>query len=339
MNPGGENSNLSQHATTDVEQLLAKVAIEEAEHAARVAAANAVAPVEETIQPYDFRNPMLLSPRELRKLRAHQDDFLNSLASRLSMHLRLEFTLKLAELKTVAYAKLAESWANPSHLTLFKMEPLRGVSIIEIQPQLATCMVDRLMGGSGAPQENAGEMSEIERALLEQNVQLILEEWCSHWTKFKPLKSVILGYENNGRFIQTATPDTIMLVLSLEAKLGETHGLIQIGFPYATVEPLIRQVSQGGETVIAPASQPATPAAVKWNAMFNDVCIPVIAEWQGLEMTAGDILALKIGDVLPITAEVAQQVTVRIESIPQFHGRPGTIANKWAVELTEVIKL
>jgi flagellar motor switch protein FliM len=182
------------------------------------------------------------------------------------------------------------------------------------------------------------EMSEIERALLEQTVQLILEEWCSHWTRTKQLKPVILGYESNGRFIQTASPETTMLVLSLDAKLGECAGQIQIGFPYVTVEPLIRQLSQGAETIATSAPQPSTASsACKWNASFDDVTIPVIAEWQGLEMTAREILALKIGDVLPMNSACAQQVSVRLESIPKFHGRPGTIAGQWAVELTQVI--
>jgi flagellar motor switch protein FliM len=339
MNPGSESPDPSPaHDHTDVEQLLAKVAKEEAAHAARQAAPPPQVAGSDAVQPYDFRNPMLLSPRELRKLRLHQDEFIKSLASRLSLHLRLEFSLKLTGLQTIVYSKLVESWANPSHLTLFKMEPLRGVSILEIQPQLGFSMVDRLMGGSGLAQETVAEMSEIERALLEQTVQLVLEEWCSHWTRAKQLKPVILGYENNGRFIQTASPETTMLVLSLDAKLGECAGQIQIGFPYATVEPLIRQLSQGAETAATPAPQSAAaPAACKWNASFDDVTIPVIAEWQGLEMTAREILALKIGDVLPMNSACAQQVSVRLESIPKFNGRPGTIAGQWAVELTQVI--
>ena len=47
--------------------------------------------------------------------------------------------------------------------------------------------------------------------------------------------------------------------------------------------------------------------------------------------------ALKIGDVLPMNSACAQQVSVRLESIPKFNGRPGTIAGQWAVELTQVI--
>ena len=72
------------------------------------------------------------------------------------------------------------------------------------------------MGGPGQPPDSIREMSEIENALLDQAVQLILGEWCSHWTKSKELKPVLLGFETNGKFIQqTAPPETVMLVITL----------------------------------------------------------------------------------------------------------------------------
>jgi flagellar motor switch protein FliM len=290
-----------------------------------------------TIQPFDFRNRMLLAPGELRKLRLHQEEFANALAARLSLYLRLEFSLKLTGLQTVAYGKLARSWSNPSHLTLFKIEPLRGVSILEIPPPLGLSIVDRLMGGPGNAPDSAREMSEIENALLDQAVQLILGEWCIHWSKMKELKPVLLGCETNGKFIQTALPETMMLVVAMEGRIGNCVQQIQIGFPYSSLEILIRQLTKGADTAADAPSPPLPKAACKWNPCFDDVRIPLVAEWQGIELTAREILALKVGDVLPINGQCAQQVKVRLADHPKFNGRLGTVAGNWAVELTQVI--
>ncbi len=79
----------------------------------------------------------------------------------------------------------------------------------------------------------------------------------------------------------------------------------------------------------------ATRAAkVKWNDEFNDVPVPVIVEWEGLKLSAGDITRLKPGDVLMLDGDCAAQVQLRLSHIPKFIGRPGTRAGKWAVELT-----
>jgi flagellar motor switch protein FliM len=339
MSPDSEPPNPSGDASNaEVEQLLASVAKHEADTA--MLAKNPVPPPpKDAVQPYDFRNPMLLSPRELRKLRSHQQEFVSSLAARLSQHLRLEFILKLTGLQTISYQNLVDSWASPSHLALFKIEPLRGVSILEIPPRLGSCIVDRLMGGPGKVPAAPQEMSEIEKALLEQIVQLILAEWCGQWSRLRELKPVLLGYESNGRFVQTAPPETTMLLLSMEAGIGEFVEKIQIGFPYSALEPLIRKLSQGAaEAAMDAAIQPGARTAPKWNPSFDNVDLPVTAEWHGLEMTAREMLALKVGDVLRIDPQSVQQVTVRLAEVPKFTGRPGMLSGNWAVELTQVIK-
>lgn len=294
---------------------------------------------EKIVKVYDFRSPPLLSAGELRKLRGHQEDFARSASTRLSLHLRLDFTLKVTSVNTINYQNLAASWGRPSHLTLFKTEPLRGISTVEISSQLGLSMVDRLMGGPGHAPPADQAASEIEKALLEQSVQLLLEEWCDHWSSVMELKPVILGYESNDGFIPTTPPETMMLVVAMEANFGECIGRIQIGLPCTAVDPILRVFFKSAipmATVPAPAPIRAA-AGWKWNRCFDDVCVPVTAEWDGLEMTARQILELKVGDVLPLDSPHAQQINVRVADMIKFQGRPGTLAGQWAVELTQVI--
>jgi flagellar motor switch protein FliM len=271
----------------------------------------------------------------------HQEEFANSLASRLSLHLRLDFLLKLSSLQTVAYGKLAQGWQNPTHLTLFKVEPLRGISVLEIPLPLGFSIVDRLMGGPGESADSDREISEIENALLDQAIQLILGEWCSHWTKMKELKPALLGFETNGKFVQAAVPETIMLVIALDAQIGNCTGQIQIAFPYNSLEGMIRELNRSIDAPPVTEATPATAAvkqATKWNPCFDDVCIPAVAELHGIEMSARDVLALKIGDVLKITGKDALNVKLRLADAPKFNGRLGSLDGNWAVELTEIIK-
>jgi flagellar motor switch protein FliM len=338
MNPGDEIHDPAEALSSfEVESVLAAVANPEEASVAVETAKPAGEPEKKIIQPYDFRNRMLLTPGELRKLRLHQEEFANALAARISVYLRLDFSLKLTGLQTVAYGKLAQSWSNPSHLTLFKIEPLRGVSVLEIPPLLGLSIVDRLLGGPGQAPDSIREMSEIENALLDQAIQIILGQWCSHWSKVKELKPVLLGCETNGKFIQTALPETMMLVIAMAGRIGACVEQIQIGFPYSSLETLIRQVTRGADTVADAPSQPASKATCKWNPCFDDVRIPLVAEWEGIELTARDVLALRVGDVLQINGQCAQQVKVRLADHPKFNGRLGTVGGNWAVELVQAI--
>src|SRR5690349_7523956 len=101
------------------------------------------------IETYDFRNPVFLTEVELRRLRLLQEDSIRYLTARLSLFLRMEFALKMAKLTTLTYQKFTDGLPNPTHLCLFKAEPLLGVGILDINPRLALTLVDRMLGGRG----------------------------------------------------------------------------------------------------------------------------------------------------------------------------------------------
>jgi flagellar motor switch protein FliM len=287
-----------------------------------------------SIRGHDFRQSGFLAPSELRRIRLRHEQFIRSLAARLAIFLRLEFTVQLAKVQIIGYQKFTESLPNPTHITLFKMDPLKGVGLLVIPPRLGLTLVDRLLGGPGAMPDASRELSEIEIALLDQVANLLLTEWSIHWPEMRDLRASLIGHENNSRFLQTAAPDTAMLILTLDAGINGQLEPIQLAFPYATVEPLMRLLSPPlPETEGAPAPS-TTP---KWNSQFDEVKVAITAEWQGLQMSAGDITRLHAGDVVMLETQCAAQVHLRFGRVPKFVGRPGTSAGKWAVQLTNTI--
>lgn len=317
----------------DVERLLAQVAEQETTTVVHKATGETDTKKHEQIQPYDFRQPSFLTATELRRLRLRHEDFISSLAARLSIFLRLEFGLQMSKLQTLSYQKFIDSMANPTVLTLFKLEPLRGVCLLDVHPRLGMTIVDRLLGGPAHSVNASRDMTDIETSLLDRAVQVILNEWCSQWRAMRELRPVLLGHETNGRFLQTSSPDAMMLALGMEARLGDCVEQIQIGFPLFTLEPLLRQMAEGMRE--HDTATPATPAATpKWNPELDDIPITVTAEWEGLELTARELGNLQPGDVLMLDSRCANEVQVRLGGATKFTGRPGTRNQAWAVELT-----
>ena len=285
------------------------------------------------VREHDFRQSGFLTPSELRRIRQRHEQFIRSLASRLAMFLRLEFGVKLARVQIIAYQKFTASLPAQTHTTLFKTDPLKGVGLLVISPRLALGLVDRLLGGPGQMPQAGRDLSDIEVALTDQIATLLLSEWCTHWPEMRDLKATLLGHENNSRFLQTAPPDTAMLIFTLEAGLGDQMEAVQMAFPYATVEPLMRMLSPA-----PPESEPPPPQApLNWNREFDEMRVTASVEWEGLKITAGQVTRLKPGDVLMIAPGCANQAQVRLSQVPKFFGRPGTCGGKWAIQLTEPI--
>lgn len=288
------------------------------------------------IRGHDFRQSGFLAASELRRIRQRHEQFIRSLAARLAILLRLEFSLQLAKVQIVSYEKFTQNLPGPTHITLFKTEPLKGVGLLVMPPKLCLTFVDRLLGGPGLTSEANRELTEIEVALNEQVVTLILNEWCTHWPEMRDLCPSLLGHESNSHFLQTSHPETAMLILTMEGGLGEQREPIQMVFPYTTVEPLMRQLVP---SLPESESAPARSAKLQWKMEFDDVKVPLMAEWRGLKMSAGEISRLKPGDVVKLDPACAAQVQIRLNRVPKFTGRPGTADGKWAVQLTAAINL
>lgn len=322
---------------SEVERLLAQVAAQESQTTIVKSAGETETRPRDSIQAYDFRHPVFLTANELRRLRVEHEEIIHRLGALLSIYLRVEFGLQMSKLQTMPYHKFTESIANPAHLVLFKVEPLRGICVLDMNVRLALTIVDRLMGGAGHSVSQDRELSEIEGALLDQVIQIFITEWCHHWQDLKELTSVTLGHESNGMFLQTAHSDTIMLVLTMEARMGDCLEQVQLAFPFATLEPLIRQLNQKLRAD-APGAEAAAAQKPRWNPEFESMNVPVTAEWPSLEMTARDLANLKVGDVLPLDAEIVNAVRLRLSTNPKFIGRLGTQDGKWAIEITRPIK-
>lgn len=273
----------------------------------------------------------------MRRMRLRHEEFVRALSARLSLYLRMEFTLQLGKMHTMPYRAFTSTLPDPTHLTLFRVEPLPGICVVDVPSRLALTIVDRLLGGPAQALTTDHTPSEIELALLSQAVQVILSEWASFWSGSQELRAVILGYENNGRFLRTAPHDTVMLLLQLDARLGDCSESLQLAFPHYTIEPLVLRLGQAGEK--SPTGVPAVRTEkVAWNPRFADVPVTVTAEWEGVELTARELANLKIGDVVPLEKTCAEEVRIRLADVPRFQGRLGSSGDQLAVELLGPLK-
>lgn len=292
---------------------------------------------QDTIQTYDFRQPAFLAAAELRKLRLHHEGFIRSLAARLSIYLRLEVGLQMSGLQTIRYRKFVDSLPAPTHITLFKVQPLRGTCFIDMPPRLALTVADRLLGGPAHSVDANRDLTDIEVALVDQITQIILSEWSNHWVHLKDLRPEIISHESNAHYLQTAPLEDVMLVLSVEARIGDCVERFHCAFPYYTIEPLVRQLS-ADIAAGAKEGQDRAPALTRWNKSFNDVRIPITVLWGDIELDARTVANLEPGKVLTLDKKATERVQVRLAKIPKFLAQLGTRDTKWAVKLTDVIR-
>jgi len=288
------------------------------------------------IENYDFRNPVFLTEVELRRLRLLHEDFIRYLSARLSLFLRMECSLKMAKLTTLSYSKFTEGLPSPTHLVLFKAEPLMGVGILDINPRLALTIADRMLGGRGHSVKAERFLTEIEVGLIEDIIIILLEEWCAQWKQEQELHPQLIGHESNGRFLQTSPKDAVILALTLEANFGDCAEQIQIGVPYYTIEPLVKAM-QARRAKDATVNNEVVDRKAEWQPIYEKVNIPVRAEWDAFELTLREIVSLKVGDVIEMSPEVLDKTRVLLNGNAKFMGSVGLDSDRVAIKLSKRI--
>ncbi|PAW67740.1 MAG: flagellar motor switch protein FliM [Opitutia bacterium Tous-C1TDCM] len=316
---------------SEIDKILAQTAEAQVKKGGGVLGASSASAAALKIEPYDFRNPAFLSEAELRRLRLIHEDFIRYLSARLSLYLRMEFGLKMAKLTTVTYSKFTDSLPSPTHISLFKVEPLVGVGILDINPRLALTIADRLLGGRGHSVKAERYLTEIEIALIEDVIVILLEEWAAQWKGEQDLRPGIIGHENNGRFLQTSPRDAIMLAMSLECNFGDCSEQIQIGVPYYTIEPVVKRMQARRQKDTAVTQ---TVKRAEWQPSYDGIKIPVRAEWDAFQLTVREIASLRVGDVIEMPAAICSETRVLLNGSAKFAGTVGLDTDRVAIQIT-----
>jgi flagellar motor switch protein FliM len=295
---------------SEIEQLLAGMG-------AGDAAANGPSPANESDQSeynflrrHEFPKLSLFPPTELRQLRERHEEFITSLAARLSAHLRMEVRLQMSGMEAIPFQRFADALSDPTYLTLLKLEPLRGIALLDMPPRLALCIVDREMGGTGRMAEEAGQLLEVRQA--------------------------ILGTETNSRFLRTSTPTTCTLVVAVEVRIGEVVEQMQFAFPHSLIEPLLCKLnSKINATDKQEAAAKSSPSS--WNALYDNLDVELRAVLPEIELPVEQLSALKPGDILPLPPEFMHRVRLLVSNYPGFVGNLGTAQQRRAVRIEKQI--
>ena len=283
-----------------------------------------------------FPQLAFFSAGELRNLRTRCQSFVSSLAARLSVHVRLECALQMTRLETVRFHSVVAALSQPAFLTLFKVEPMEGVCLLDIPARLGLVIVDRELGGPAVCQDEIRDLTEIEAKLAAKLVHLMLAEWCNIWAGTLPMRPLLLRHETSGRYLNLCPPDTMFVSLSMEARIAQTVETIQFAFPQSIMEPLIAKLDSGFQNGQKPrAAQPG--AGARWNPALNDVCIDIRARWRGLEITARQLADLKPGVLLRLRPAATSRVEISLDGQPKFAGQLGTSGRQLAVKIVETL--
>lgn len=289
------------------------------------------------VKAYDFRRPDKFSKEQLRALQVLHETFARFAGSALSAYLRTHVQMHLARVAQSTYDEFVEQVPTSSIVGAFSMEPLPGRSCMEMDLPFAFALIDRLLGGSGQVREWTGDITDIELTLLHGLMGNVLSHLRDAWANLETITPKVESVVLSAQSVQAAFPGDVVLLVDLEARLGETEGKLTLCFPYSTLEPIIPRLS--AELWLTGARQGRSDERLeKVRHQVERASILLVVQLGTAEVELKDLLDLKPGDIICLDRSEWGQVEVLVGGRPKFLGRPGTIHGQRGVEITSTIE-
>jgi flagellar motor switch protein FliM len=303
----------------------------------RVSATSAKATkMRKRIREYDFKRPNRFSNEQIRTLEMMHENFARLLSTFLSAHLRTVVEVKLLSVQELSYGEFIGSVLNPTVMVLVSVEELKGQMLFEINPILAFNLLDRLLGGKGGGKEEYRALTEIEVTIIKRLFGQVINKLSEAWIYVFSLVGNIERLETNPLFVHMVAENEMVALVSLEIKMHEVQGVINLCFPYTLLKPVARKLnahhwfSQSEKEVVAMQS-----VNILQERLLGTV-VPIIVELGRTTIAVKDLLELQVGDVVSIGSRITEDIDVLICERPKFRARPGMLGDKYAVEITGI---
>ena len=292
---------------------------------------------EKQIKNYDFARPAKFSKEHLRTLEIIFEHYGRLLSTNLPVYLRKAIQVEVMNSEAVSYSEFSNALSNPVLLGIINFAPLKGNIILEIASNLGYAMVDRMLGGEGEPLEKTREFSEIELLIIERILTVCVNLLHEPWENVVDIHPRLERIETNSQFAQIISPTEMIAIVTINIKIGDVEGLMNVCLPYLTLEDIMDKLNtKYWYSTMQDKDEQQYVDAIE--TLISKAPIPMKAVLGNSTISVSDFSGLQVGDIIRLDTKVNQELDVFVGNIKKFTALPGSSGDKYAVRITSVIR-
>lgn len=331
---GGETADPGPAASVANRKDLAQQAAKQSENSVRVAS-RVGSRTEVEYEVYDFRRPDKFSKDQLRTLQMLHETFARLASSSLSAYLRSAVNIDLISLEQVPYEEYLRS-INGSVFTIMSLPPLTGQAVMEVEFGLAFSMVDRMLGGPGKSFSRTS-LTDIERPLVRQAIDRMFAALKSAWEGVVVVHPTIEGLETSPQFVQIAPPNDIVVMILFEFRMGSQRGAMSLCIPYLVLKPITAKLS--AQKWFASGNRKTNPETKRMLANHvTQATVDCSVRLGKARFSVRDFLSLNEGDVVRLDQRTANDLTMLVEEMPKYGGKPAMQGKHVVFSVTSLLE-
>ncbi len=284
-------------------------------------------------QPYDFRRPDRIAKDQLRAIHLLHENFARSLASSLSAYLRAYAVVNLVSVEQLSFMEFTQCLPSPSCMVSLGMKPYDGSAVLELNPTLVFPVLEMLLGGAGKVSTKiTREITEIEQSILEGLFRIVLQDLRNAWHGVSAMQFSIESHETEPQLLQILAPNEAVVAISVEVRIGDNSGMMNIGIPSIIVKMLRQKFDQQWSVRRSHASEEERSRILH---LIREAPLMMDTRLQGQSMKVSDLLRLEEGQVLTFDFPLARPLDGMVNGKLKYRGQVMSLGRKRGFQVAE----
>ncbi len=292
---------------------------------------------EKKVRNYDFSRPTKFSKEHLRTLEIIFEHYSRLISTNLPAYLRKSVQVTVASSETNTFSEFTNALSSPVILGIINFSPLNGTIIMDLATNLGYAMLDRMLGGSGVPLEKTRDFSDIERNIIERILVMFTQLLRDPWKNVIDISPLLQRVETNPQFAQIIAPNDMVALVTLNMKIGDVEGFMNICLPFFTLEDIMDKLNTKYWFSTMQENHDEK-YELYIESLIRKVDIPIRAVLGKSMISVNDFLNLQVGDCIRLDSRVDDDMNVYVCNIKKFTALPGTDKDSYAVRITSVIR-
>ncbi|MDE0447146.1 MAG: FliM/FliN family flagellar motor switch protein [Spirochaetaceae bacterium] len=265
----------------------------------------------------------LLSAEQIAVLSAVHRRFARFASESLSTLVRTPCRVRLAAADRPSCSELRARWAPPAALASVVLDPLPG-ALLAVDRVLAFLLIDRLLGGRGAPAVPERGLSEIEGMVLQRGITALLPDLQRAWAPVCAVVPRLEYLEREADTTELPAAGTRLVCATYAAAAGGEEGRLHLAMAEASLAAV------GHRLLAREVPPPQSPRAAGAGAM-------VTVELGADGLRGGGAPALDEGMVIGMSRFAGEAVAIEMNREQVARGRVVAWQDSYGIRVTEIL--
>jgi len=285
------------------------------------------------VRSYDFTSQERIIRGRMPGLEMANESFARLFRTSISNLIMKFVDISIQNVEIIKFGDFIKTIPVPSSINLFKMEPLKGYSLLVLEAPLVFAFVEFFFGGASAQhiKSEGRAFTSIEQRVIQRVVRMALSDLEQSWNGISPIKPEFIGSEINPQFVTIVTPAEIVINVEVLIEIEDFAGRLFFCIPYSMIEPVKEKLSSGIHGDKLETDQ-------RWSRIMTqalrETFVSLSAEIGRLNITFEDIMNFEVGNVLNLGKSATDELILKVEGLPKFRGHPGFSRGNQAIKLT-----